>query len=283
MQTNEIIAKDCEIPAVPMVAFKILRLVEDPATDVSSLQDAIMADQSLAARVLKMANSAYYGLRRNIDTISEAIIMMGFVAIKNLVLAVSTKDVYKKFGLLEQKLWEHSIGVSVASGLIAREIRFIHAEETTVAGLLHDIGKVVMNNSQHERFVLLTEMVYNDRSTYYEKEKEVFGYGHAEVGGVFATKWGFPENLCDSIRRHHFTSYDDLMDLEPDSRTLCSIIALADALCLRLGVGYRGPRDDIELRDGECRKILNISEQRYAELIETFKQAYIEEKQSYQL
>jgi putative nucleotidyltransferase with HDIG domain len=265
-----------------MVAFKIVRLVDDPTTNIDALQEAIMADQSLAARVLKMANSAYYGLRRNIDTISEAIIMMGFVAIKNLALAVSTKDVYKKFGLLEQKLWEHSIGVSVASGIIAREIRFLQSEETSVAGLLHDIGKAVMNNNQPEKFAMLTETVYNERTTFAEKEKEIFGFGHAEVGGIFAMKWGFPENLCDAIRRHHFSSYDDLMDLGPDKRTLCCIITLADALCIRLGVGYRGPMADLPLMEGECRKILGISDERYYDLIETFKTAYMQEKASYE-
>lgn len=282
MINSDLILSNCQIPAVPMVALKILRLVDDPKTDINALQDAIMADQSLAARVLKISNSAYYGLRRNIDTISEAIIMMGFVAIKNLALAVSTRDVYRKFGLLEKKLWEHSIGVSVAAGIIARDIRFLHAEETAVAGLLHDIGKVVMNNSQPERFSLLTETVYNERVTYFGKEKEIFGFGHAEVGGIFAMKWGFPGNLCSAIRRHHFDTYDDLLELEPDERTLCCIIALADALCIRLGVGYRGPMTDLVLNDEECRKVLGISDERYGELSETFKEAYLKEKASYE-
>ncbi|MBI5639108.1 MAG: HDOD domain-containing protein [Nitrospirae bacterium] len=283
MQSNELILNDCEIPSVPMVAVKILRLVEDPSTDVEALQDAIMSDQSLAARVLRVANSAYYGLRRNIDTISEAIVMMGFGTIKNLTLAVSTKEVYKKFGLLEQKLWEHSIGVSVAASILAAEVRFLHLEEASVAGLLHDVGKVIMNNSQPDRFSALTEMVYNERVTYYQREKEVFGFGHAEVGGIFAQKWGFPENLCDAIRRHHFNHYDDLMDLAPDVRTLCCIITLADAICIRLGVGYRGPMSDLTLMDAECRKILGLGDERFQEIIDTFRLAYDQEKMAYQL
>lgn len=283
MKNSEAIMKDCEIPAVPMVALKILRLVDDPKTDINDVQEAIMADQALAARVLRIANSSYYGLRRNIDTISEAIIMMGFGTIKNLALAVSTREVYKKFGLLEQKLWEHSIGVSVAAAILAREIRFSHSEEAAVAGLLHDVGKVIMNNSQPERFSMLTELVYNDRVTYTQREQEIFGFGHAEAGGLLANKWGFPDNLCDAIRRHHFDTFDDLLDLEPDTRTLCCIIAQADALCVRLGVGYRGPMADLTLKDKECRGMLGIKEARYLELTEEFKQAYIQEKMSYQM
>ncbi|MDA8083638.1 MAG: HDOD domain-containing protein [Nitrospiraceae bacterium] len=283
MANTEQILKMCDIPAVPMVAMKILRLVEEENINVDALQDVIMADQSLAARVLKMANSSFYGLRRNIDTVSEAIIMMGFNTIKNLALAVSTKDVYKKFGLLEQKLWEHSIGVSVAAGLLAQAIRFPSAEEATVAGLLHDVGKVVMNNSQPERFSLLTEMVYNDRVMFIDREKDMFGFGHAEVGGIFALRWGFSGHLSDAIRRHHFEAFDDLLELEPSTRNLCCIIALADAICIRLGVGYRGPMADLNLRDREYMELLEIGEKEFSDLIERFKQAYVEEKISYQM
>ncbi|MBA4373163.1 MAG: HD family phosphohydrolase [Thermodesulfovibrio sp.] len=283
MENDDQILKMCDIPAVPMVAMKVLKLVDSQNTDVDSLQEVIMADQSLAARVLQMSNSSFYGMGRNVDTISDAIVLMGFNTIKNLALAVSTKEVYKKFGLLEQKLWEHSIGVSVAAGLIAREIRVGPAEEATVLGLLHDVGKVVMNNSQPERFSMLTEMVYNERVMYTDRERSIFGFGHAEVGGIFAHKWGFPNHLCDSIRRHHFGSYDDLLDLEPRTRALCCIVALADSLCIRLGVGYRGPMADLPLRDSEYMQLLKITEDRMAEIIERFKMAYIEEKLSYQM
>jgi putative nucleotidyltransferase with HDIG domain len=272
----------CDIPAVPMVAMKVLKLVDSQNTDVDSLQEVIMADQSLAARVLQMSNSSFYGMGRNVDTISDAIVLMGFNTIKNLALAVSTKEVYKKFGLLEQKLWEHSIGVSVAASLIAREIRFAQAEEATVLGLLHDVGKVVMNNSQPERFSMLTEIVYNERVRYTDRERDIFGFGHAEVGGIFAQKWGFPEHMCDSIRRHHFTSYDDLLELEPRTRALCCVVALADSLCVRLGVGFRGPMGDLALREDEYMKLLKVSEDQMMDIIERFKQAYIEEKMSYQ-
>lgn len=289
MQTSELILKSCDIPAVPMVAVRILRLVDDPKTEINDLQDAIMSDQALAARVIRIANrvirivnSAYYGLRRDIDTISEAIVMIGFETIKNLALAVSTREVYKSFGLLEQKLWEHSIGVSIAAGLIAREANFPKADEAMVAGLLHDIGKVVMNNSQPQRFSLLTQRVYDERVTYSRREKEIFGFGHAEVGGLLAQRWGFPEVLCDVITRHHSNNHDGLFDGEPSRSMLCYIVALADALCVRLGVGYRGPMADLDLMDWKWKEILGITDDRFSEIVETFKQAYIQEKLLYQ-
>lgn len=272
-----------ELPAVPMVAMKILNLLDNPNADIDELQAAIMGDQSLAARVLKIANSVYYGAGREIDTISGAVMMMGFESVKNLVLAASTRSIYKKFGLLEQKLWEHSIGVSVASGVLARKVRYQNIEEATVAGLLHDIGKAVMNNNDPDQFLILAEMVYNDRVTYVQREMDIFGFGHAEAGGLFAKKWKFADHLCDVISMHH--SYDPTAGtFTKDSRTntLCTIVALADALCLRLGVGYRGPMDDLVDMDGNWKKTLSLSEKDFEEITDTFKRTYIEEKLLYQ-
>lgn len=281
-QQAESILKDCDIPSVPMVALKIIRLVDDPNTGIDKLQDAIMADQALSVRVLRLANSAFYGLSRNIDTITDAITIMGFKTIRNLALAASTKEVYKKFGLLEQKLWEHSIGASVGAGLIARHVRHSSAEEAMVAGLLHDIGKVVMNNSHPDRFLALTEQVYNEMVTYYESEETTFGYSHAAAGGIFAQKWGFPETLCNAIRRHHFESLDDLADLPPDARRLCCIVTLADTLCLRLGIGYRAPMPGLVRMVDECCNILGMDAGDLDTLSDTFGHEYIKEKLLYQ-
>lgn len=279
---KESILMTCEIPPMPLVAIKIVNLASKADVDIGDLQDVIMADQAIASNVLRLANSSYYGLRRNVDTISDAIIVMGLDAIKNLAIAISTKSVYKRFGILEQKLWEHSIGVSIAAGLIAKGINSENIEEAMVAGLLHDIGKTVMNNSQPERFLTLMERVYNERIRFSDMEKEIFGVGHAEVGGLFAEKWGFSENLCDSIKRHHFQDYDDLSELSSDRRLLCCTIAMSDAICVRLGVGYRGPMPLIAQINPIWKEVLMITDEQLSEIVEKFKQAYIQEKTLYQ-
>lgn len=282
MTPRELILQNYDIPAVPMVAVKILRLIDDPKTMIDDLQRAIMADQGLATRVLKVANSAFYGVRHNVDTISEAIAIMGFNAIRNLTLAVATKEVYKRFGLLEQKLWEHSLGVSIASGIIASMIPSVKNEEAVVAGLLHDVGKVIMNNAEPERFMVLTQRVYEERVMYHEIEEDIFGFTHAEAGHMLAEKWGFPEVLCDVIRYHH-ECYRGSQDDDPYIRMLCSTVAMADAICVRLGVGYRGPMADLNLHIEELCKTLDINEDRREEIIRKFKLTYVEEKMSYQI
>jgi len=283
MTARDLILKTCDLPAVPMVAVKIINLIDNPNTTLDDLQRAIMADQALATRVLKIANSAFYAVRHNIDTISEAIAIMGFDTIRTLCLAVSTREVYRRFGLIEQKLWEHSLGVSVACGIIARETPIIKREEAVVAGLLHDIGKVVMNNSQPERFSILTQRVYEERVPYASIEGEVFGFSHAEAGYLLSEKWGFPRILCDVILRHHSCDSIDASEADPYEGLLCATVALSDAICVRLGVGYRGPMADLDLGAERWRDVLGISEERFNDIITVFKDAYIREKMFYQV
>lgn len=282
MTNKEFILQNYDIPAVPMVAVRILRLIDDPKTTVDDLQKAIMVDQALAVRVLKVANSAFYGVRHNVDTVSEAIRILGFNTIKNLTLAVATREVYKRFGLIEQKLWEHSLGVSIASGIIASRITSIKNEEAVVAGLLHDIGKVIMNNSEPERFALLTQRVYEDRVTFSEIEEDIFGFTHAEAGHILAEKWGFPELLCDVIHYHH-KCYKGLLQDDPYTSALCLIVALADAICVRLGVGYRGPMADLALPLEDIARRLSLTDEELEEVVNKFKFSYIEEKINYQI
>lgn len=276
------ILMNCELPPMPLVAMKIVKLINEDA-EIDALHDAILADQSIASNILRIANSSYYGLRRNVDTITEAILVLGFDAIKNLALAVSTRMVHRHFGIIEQKMWEHSIGVSIASGIIARYIGFNDPEESMVAGLLHDIGKAVMNNCQPERFLFLMERVYNEMVRFSDIEIEIFGYGHPEVGGLLAEKWGFSNSLVSVIRKHHFQDYEEISDLTDENRALCSIVALSDTLCVRLGIGYRGPMPFIAPIKDIWKDILKINDEQIIELIEVFKQAYVEEKASYQV
>lgn len=147
---------------------------------------------------------------------------------------------------------------------------------------MHDVGKVIMNNSQHERFLILTQRVYEERVTYAAIESEVFGFTHAEAGFLLAEKWGFPQMLCETIRYHHVAKEEDSLHSDPYLNAMCRTVALADALCVRLGVGYRGPRADLDLGDEGLRKQLKITTERYEELTELFKNTYIGEKLSFQ-
>lgn len=278
-ELKRVILSVCDIPAVPHVALKVIRLIDAPGTRLDEVQKAIMADQALTSRILKIANSAYYGLRHNVNTVSEAVAIMGFNTLKSVVLAAATREVYKRFGIIEQKLWEHSLGVSLAASIIARRTGRAKPEEASIAGLLHDVGKTLMDNSQPERFSLLAEQVYHERVTFSALEKEYFGFSHAEAGCLLAEKWGFPIFLCDVIRDHHSCEENAGDDSYKDD--LCRIVSLADCLCVRLGVGYRGPMQDLDLGEPEKLRGLFLKPEDYRLIEEEFKNVYLREKISF--
>ncbi len=278
---RDLILQKCNLPAVPVVAIKVIKLIDDPFSSIEDIRRSISGDQSLIASILRVANSAFYGVGRKIDTISEAILIMGLDTVKTIALAVCTKELYKNFGIIEQKLWEHSIGVSLLAGILANEGFNIKRDEAIVAGLLHDIGKTVMNNSNPDKFFELTQMVYNERVNYKDIEMDFFGFGHADVGYLLAQKWEFSDTLCEVIKNHHNCDYYE--SRQQDIYDLCLIVALSDAICVRLGIGYRGPMMEMEDKVRDLRLKLGINENRYNELLDAFKKAYIEERNFYKL
>ncbi len=276
----EMILKECTLPAMPHVAARILEITSDPNARVEDIQRVISSDQALASRVLMLANSAFYGMRRNVDTISDAIFVLGFEAVKKISIAVATRELYQVHGLIEQKLWEHTLGVSIAAGLICskQSLHEIPVEESIVAGLLHDIGKAVMNQSQPERYAMVVETVYGERIPFYKVEEGFFGFTHQEVGELLFKEWGFTPDLIEVAGKHHKRHE---IDAGGNAGGLCDIVRLADCICLRLGVGYRGPMPELCPDDTVRMEMLGIGIDEAEEIIGGFKEKYISEKLSF--
>jgi len=234
---EKLILDTVDLPSLPPVASKVLQLINKDGSSVSELEDLIAKDQSFSTRLLRVANSPYYGRGRSIDTISSAIIMIGFNTMRSLIVAASVKDMHSRFGLFEKKLWEHSLGVSIAASLIAKKTRLVHAEEAMVAGLLHDVGKTVLNNNLPDQYSLIIERVFEQSVPFHTVETEMLGYNHCNVGGLIARKWKLPKNLEIVIEYHH-TEDMPVMD-DSSYEVMCSLVKVADALCLNLGIGFQ--------------------------------------------
>ncbi len=134
-----------DLPTIPVVATKVMQLIESESATAEELAKVVASDPAVAARVLKISNSSFYGCQRQIQTLSHAIVVLGFATLKSLVVAASVKQVYQPYGLTEKMLWEHSFGAGLAARIIAQETRLVSEEEAFLGGLFHDIGKIIMN------------------------------------------------------------------------------------------------------------------------------------------
>ncbi len=226
------------LPTLPTVISKMIELVDNPKTSAASLARLISTDQSLTARILKLANSAYYGFSREISTVNMAIVVMGFNAVKDMGLSLSVFDVFKESNSVRDfdisRFWEHSIGCGVASRLMAHRYQHRIAGEAFVAGLLHDIGKVILDQYAHRDFAEIMERVFERDESLDYAELAVVGAGHGEIGGWLAEKWRLPIVIAEALRLHHLP-WEAVKD-----PVLVAIVNVADYLCHVTGVGASG-------------------------------------------
>lgn len=195
------------LPTLPSVVAKMIEMIDNPKTSAAILAKLISTDQALTAKILKLANSAYYGFPREISTVNLAIVVLGFNTVKDMGLSISVLNAFK--GRAESKyfdiskFWEHSIACGVAARFLARIFRYRVVGEAFVAGLLHDVGKVVLNQYLHTEFNEIMKEVHENDVPLLEAEKKIIGATHAQVGGWLAEKWNLPAAITEAIRFHH--------------------------------------------------------------------------------
>lgn len=253
---KDIILNAKDLPAMPHVASKVLELAGNPETTAAKLQKVIQDDQAMAARILKIANSALYGCSRQIKTLTEAIVMLGFNTIRSLVVTSAARNMYlaegKTMGLKERLLWEHSIGCAIACRILVTPRHPMYAEEAFLAGLMHDIGKLVLNQYASDVFDRVVQEVYNEGRNFAAVERELLGFDHTEVGAMLVTKWKLSPVMEEAIRFHHTES-----EFKRDRLILC-YLDLANSLCKRQGIGFvEAP--DLDLVNLPSNKVLGLS------------------------
>lgn len=233
---RSIIMTTRDLPAMPQVAAKVLELSSDPDTSAQKLQQVIADDQAMTARILKIANSAMYSCSRRIKTLTEAIVMLGFNSIRSLVVTSAARNLYNthssRTGLKERLLWEHSIGAAFACRILAEAHAPKYTEEAFLAGLLHDIGKLVLNQKAPREFDEIVQLVYNQNLTFHKTERRVLGFDHAQVGALLIGKWKLASILEDVIRNHHDPA------ILQDENPLHSILDLGNKICHKMGIGF---------------------------------------------
>lgn len=226
------------LPTLPAVVAKLMELVDSPRTSARSLARLIEGDQVLTAKVLKLANSAYYGYQRQIATVPLAIVVTGFDAVKDMGLSVSVVDAFSggadtpHFDLT--RFWEHAIGVGVGTQMLARKHDPEHAGDAFAAGLMHDLGKVVVHHYLPDDFREIMERVHQDGMDLLEAESVVLDATHDRIGGWLADKWNMPYPIVTAIEFHHHPY------LAEKYQTLTALVKLADHLARLWKIGHSG-------------------------------------------
>jgi putative nucleotidyltransferase with HDIG domain len=220
-----------DIPSLPEVVNKIIQLLSQPNTPASEIAQLIAYDPGLTSRVLRMVNSAAYGFNRQISSIQHGIMILGFNTVRGLVLSASIFKLLGQSGtdsrLNHQKFWEHSLATASAARSLAKFLRIPEAEEAFSGGMLHDIGKVVLDVYFMESYRQVVETaakkgISMHGEEYLALERELLGTTHAELGALLTAKWKLPITITEVIQYHH---QPNLATLAPQ---MVHLIALAN-------------------------------------------------------
>ena len=227
------------IPTLPTVIERLTRLLQNPKTSAEEVGKAITTDQALASKVLKLVNSAFYGFPGRISTITHAIVILGFSTVKNVVLTASIFDAFRNKGegspvFNLEDFWLHSIACGAASLSIAKQLGSNEKEECFIAGLIHDIGKIILCQYMPQEFNFAIDQSRKNTQLFYETEKKLFDSTHEEVGGYLAERWNLPMDLQNAVKFHHNPqpSHDHYM--------VTAIVHCADIIVRALDYGNGG-------------------------------------------
>lgn len=228
METKDIIAKVGDLPSLPAVAARINAEIENEALSAKRLGAIIAEDPSLASRLLRLANSAFYGMPRQIASIERAVMVLGFDTVKNLALSISIFSFFKK-GISPAidvvGLWNHSLGTAVSARILVARNNPKLAEQAFLFGIVHDIGKIALITQCLSDMEEVGRLIDQAGMPQEAAELKVFGFTHQKIGALLIREWKFPDMMVTGVKTHH--------DLPPDTRELDQDTAhLVRALCV---------------------------------------------------
>ena len=226
-----------EISSIQSVVSGVIDVINDPQSSAKDLKDIIEIDPPLTAKVLKVANSAYYYSLKKISEIQHAVIWIGFDVVKEIALSQKVCEVFEQdetvSGYSGRSLWKHSIAVALLGKMICRREFGERGENAYAAGLLHDIGIIVENQFLEKEFTDILHKTEQEKINLSKAESEVLGYTHTDIGKMLTEHWSFPEELVVAIGNHHHP------DKAPQEFSrFASILYIADYLCQERGIGY---------------------------------------------
>lgn len=223
------------LPPLPAVVPALLRATADERAAAEDVANVLRNDAAVAAKILRVANSPFYGHDADVTDLSRAVVRLGVIAVRNLVIGLCSRCALRPIGKARSAhdlLWYHSAAAAAASDLIARRVGYAAPEEAFIAGLLHDIGQLTMIIFQPGSFHEMLTQPARPGQRFLSRERERFGLDHTEAGQAILTHWGLPPMLVEVAAKHHTTDFD------PGSDRLLMIAVLGDTLAQQFGMGF---------------------------------------------
>jgi len=264
---NQILNSIERLRPMPTNVSRILMMLDDPMTTASEISEMVGLDQALAALVLQFANSATLGYGPVCSNLLVAVMRLGFRRIKTLLLGAaasgSLNNTLTGYRLGAGALWNHSIATAMAAQWLARYLGYPDPEEAYVSGLLHDIGKLVLDQFVQVDYSRLIQSMSQSNLLLWQAEERMFGIDHSGVGGLMAKKWNFPPVLVEAIRYHHAPS------LAMDNSRLAAIINIANSAAVSEKYGSVDPHGHVI--HPEAPRVLSIENQTLDKLMSELK------------
>ncbi len=232
---EEIVQASTKLPPFSMVIQKALQLIEDPKSSAQQIVEVIQYDQSITFEVLRVCNSAYFGLKRKVSSLKEALVMIGFDQLLQIILSQESSKIFLKdcsgYDLKKGDLWRHSVACALLSKIIAKHLHESRTNTIFTAALIHDIGKMILHRYVRNYFNEIKSLAEEETLSFPEAEKRILGIDHGELGGVIVEKWSFPEEIIFAVRFHHVplatSHYAKIVDL----------VYLSDLISMLTGIG----------------------------------------------
>ncbi len=235
MNIESIVQAIDQLPPFPTVVTEAVSILDSPDSSAMDVVKVVQYDQSVTANVLKVCNSAFYGLPRKVSSLREAVVRLGGHQLKEIILTGTVVKYYKNamggYALSRQDLWKHAISTAIMARLVSKKVKQADLAAVFTAGLLHDVGKTILDSVVEEYFEQMFALVAEKGYSFTEAEQEVLGLNHAEVGARIGELWGFPDEIVRAIRYHHTPQEGG--DADPTTHA----VYLANILCLMMGIG----------------------------------------------
>jgi len=244
---QKILASVDELPPMPEVVVKAQQLLATPDSSAKELAALLETDQAIAAQILKMSNSSFFGMSGKVSSIQHACLVLGNKNLSEIIAAAGAKKSLETklpgYGLDSEDLWQHALSVALGSKIIASRRNPDLEMVAHTAGLVHDVGKIILDPFVMENKEAFESYIFEEDQTQLNAEQEVLGFDHAEIAAEVCEKWRIPEVISTAIRYHHSPS----LSLEVE---LGSILHMADYISLMSGAGYEDDNFIYELEAG---------------------------------